>query len=109
MARRQRRGSEVHIEFAAAPGDDSLVIKAQLQTAERNFESSRAFIVADEQIRHAQCKGIQRPTGRNAKLAKTGASKILHRGQESRACYSCIHQIVILNGVKDLNYFYRQC
>ena len=41
----------MHVEFATAPGDDSLIIKAQLQAAEGDFESCRTFIVSDEQIR----------------------------------------------------------
>jgi hypothetical protein len=73
----------MHIEFAAAPSHDSLVIKAQLQTAECNFESSRALVVANEQIRHAQCKRIQRAACRNARLAKTSAAKILHRSKKT--------------------------
>ena len=42
-----------NIKFTAAPGDDSLVIKPQLQTAKSNLEPGRAFIIADEQIGHA--------------------------------------------------------
>ena len=34
--------------FAAAPGDDSFILKMQSQTAERNFESGRRHIVTDE-------------------------------------------------------------
>jgi hypothetical protein len=73
-----------------------------LQTTQSNLESSRAFIVADEQIRHAQPEGIKRAACRNPKLAKTGAAKVLHRGKKSRALNNQTHGVVILNEVKDL-------
>jgi hypothetical protein len=56
VSRRQRRDSNVHVEFASAPRDDSLILETQLQTAESNFESSGAVFIANEQIRHAQRK-----------------------------------------------------
>src|SRR5207245_7374168 len=56
VSRRQRRDSNVHVEFATAPGDDSLILETQLQTAESNFESRGAVFIANEQIRHAQRK-----------------------------------------------------
>jgi hypothetical protein len=80
MPGRQCLSSNPHIEVAAAPRDDSLVLKSQLQTTERDFEPGRTFIVANEQIRYAQCKRIECAACRNPKLAKAGAAQILHRG-----------------------------
>src|SRR5437762_2095775 len=71
--------SNLHVEFAAAPRDDSIVFKPQTQTTERDFEAGRAFIISNKQIRYAQCKGIERAAGRNAKLAKARAAQILYR------------------------------
>jgi hypothetical protein len=79
MPGRQCPRSNLHVKFAAAPGDDSLVLKPQLQTTERDFEPGRAFIVSNEQIRYAQCKRIERAACRNTKLAKTRTAQILHR------------------------------
>jgi hypothetical protein len=79
MPGRQCMCSNLHVKFAAAPGDDSLILKPQLQTAERDFEPGRAFIISNEEIRYAQCKQIERAAGRNTKLAKARAAQILHR------------------------------
>ena len=78
MSGRQYARSNLHVEFAAAPGDGTLVLKPQLQTAKRDFEPGRAFIISNEQIRYAKCKGIERAAGRNAKLAKARAAQILY-------------------------------
>jgi hypothetical protein len=56
VASREGDRSDVNIEFAAAPGNDSLILKLQLQAAKGNFHSSGIFIITDEQIRHAQSK-----------------------------------------------------
>src|SRR5262249_8777732 len=57
----------------------------------RDFKPRRAFIVANEQIRHAQRKRIERTAGRNTKLAKSRAAQILHRTQKSRALNEQVH------------------
>jgi hypothetical protein len=67
-------GSNLGIEFAAAPRDNTLIGETQLQTAESNFESGRAFIIADKKIRHTQRERIERAASRNTKLAKAGAA-----------------------------------
>jgi hypothetical protein len=92
----------LHIEAATAPRDNTFVLKSQLQTTQGNFESSRTFIVADEQIRHAQPEGIQCAGRRNTKPARTCAAEILHRSKKTRALNNHAHRIVILNTVKDL-------
>ena len=74
---RQCARSNLRVEFAAAPGDGTFVLKPQLQTAKRDFEPGRAFIISNEQIRYAQCKGIERAAGRNAKLAEARAAQDL--------------------------------
>jgi hypothetical protein len=79
MPGRQCPRSNLHVKFATAPCDDSLVLKPQLQTAERDFEPGGVFIVSNEQIRYAQRKRIERAAGRNTKLAKARAAYILQR------------------------------
>jgi hypothetical protein len=81
----------LHIEFATAPRDDAFVLRAQLQTTQSNLEPSRAFIVADEQIRHAQPEGIKGAACRNPKLTKSRATKILHAGKKSCALNNQAH------------------
>ena len=48
MAQLAGYSGEGHIKFAAAPGNDSLVLKPQLQTAERDFKPGRSFIISNE-------------------------------------------------------------
>jgi hypothetical protein len=69
----------LHIELAATPGHDSLVLETQTQTAQRNFEPGCTFIIANEQICHAQCKWVKRAAGGDAKLTKARPAKVLHR------------------------------
>jgi hypothetical protein len=61
VAGRQRRRPKAHIELAAAPRDDPLILESQLQTAECDFEPGRACIIADEEISHAQGKCVESP------------------------------------------------
>jgi hypothetical protein len=48
--------SDLYIEFAAGPGNDSLILELELESTKGNFQSSGTFVIIDEQIRHAQCK-----------------------------------------------------
>src|SRR4029453_4055335 len=91
MPGRQCPCSNLHVKFAAAPGNNSLVLKLQLQTAKRDFETGRAFIISNEQIRYTQRERIQRTAGRDAKLAKARTAKILHRRKKTSALYGCSH------------------
>jgi hypothetical protein len=91
VPRRQRRGSNRDIEFAAAPSNDSLILEVQVQAAKSNFKSGGTFVIINEQIGHSQRKRIQRTTCRNAELAKAGAAKILHRGKKARSSYNHLH------------------
>jgi hypothetical protein len=102
MPGRQRLGSNPRIKFAAAPGDDSMVLKSQLQTAKCDFKTSRAFIVSNQQIRDTQRERIQSTAGGNSKLPKAGAAQILHAREKSCALCNRVHSSVILNEVKDL-------
>jgi hypothetical protein len=59
----QGSGSHLNVKFAAAPSHYSLVLEAQTQTAKCDFEPGRVFIIANQQIRHAQRKWIQCAAG----------------------------------------------
>ena len=63
MPGRQYPRSNLDIEFAAAPRNNSFIFKPQLQTTECDFESSRAFIVCNEEVRYPQCKRIECAAG----------------------------------------------
>src|SRR5213595_2957743 len=75
--------SNSHLEFAAAPRDQSVDVKLQSYSTARHFETSHAFRIAHQKIRQSQRNGIERATRRHAKLTESGASAILHRSLKS--------------------------
>jgi hypothetical protein len=73
-----RGRSEANIELAATPGNDSLVIEAQSQSAKSHFDAGIRFIVSDKEIGDAEGEWIERAASRNAKLAESSSARVLH-------------------------------
>src|SRR5207247_11344294 len=82
-ARRELRFFDPGRESTTAPGDASLIIKAETQATESDFEQGRFLRVAHEQIRDACGTKIERAAERNSLAAPLRAAEILHAREGS--------------------------
>ena len=77
------------VKRAARPGDEALIVKAELETAKRDLDPRRRDFVADEEVRHRQRIRIERATGRNADGAESAAAEVLHAAEKAGTQESC--------------------
>jgi hypothetical protein len=78
-------GWKSRVEIRATPRDNALILEPKPRAAEGDFQTSGVFIVADEQIRHAQTKGIERSSYRHSDFAISGPAAILNGGKKTGA------------------------
>ena len=97
VAGRQRFRSNAHIEFAAAPCDKPVIGEPQLRAAERDFNSSSRFVIADEEICDSERVRVERAADGDAELPLAGAAKVLHARQETGAKNNRIHIVDLSN------------
>jgi len=82
---RQRCRSNLHVEFAAAPGNNAFIGETQLETAKGDFKSRCRFFVTRKKISDTQREQIQRAAQRHAELAVAYPSQILDSRQKAGA------------------------
>src|SRR5207237_10432327 len=75
--------SNSYLEFAAAPGDQSVDVNLQSDPAVRALKTSHAVRIANQKIGETQRYAIERTPRCHAKLADSEAAEALHCSLES--------------------------
>src|SRR5947207_5044907 len=83
MQRRNCRPSGMHLKFSATPRHQPLVVELQVDTSTRDFQSSGALIISDEQVHQPQRHGIERASHGYSEFAEPESAAILHRCLEA--------------------------
>src|SRR5437016_6406706 len=85
--------SNSYLEFAAAPGDQSVDVNLQSDPAVRALQTSHAVRIANQKIGETQRYAIERTPRCHAKLAESEAAAVLHcsleSGQNNGRNHSC--------------------
>ena len=70
------------------------------QTAKRDLETGRSFVVSNEKVGHAQCMLIERTANRDAKFAEASPAKILDGGEKPSAKNGRVHLVDLSNSAR---------